>query len=143
MAWRPSRYLIEGELDNTTLGTVTGWMQFTGMLFRVTVELEGDFHADIRGTKIHLTGSSRSDIDAAATFMDPFDLYQLGKVLNITAGRPPHDPSHAPHIEWFSRRNGRVVIELRPDQVQVIGQPMLASASTAAAPAHQKLPEAE
>jgi hypothetical protein len=30
MAWRPSEYLIDGELDNTTPGKVTGWMRFAG-----------------------------------------------------------------------------------------------------------------
>ena len=31
MAWRPNDQLIEGELDNTVQGKVTGWMQFVGM----------------------------------------------------------------------------------------------------------------
>ena len=31
MAWRPSEYLIDGELDNTNPGKVTGWMRFAGM----------------------------------------------------------------------------------------------------------------
>ncbi len=35
MAWRPTEYLLEGELDNTTPGKVTGWMQFT-VSFRQT-----------------------------------------------------------------------------------------------------------
>ena len=31
MAWRPTRYLIEGELNNTVLGKITGWMKFAGI----------------------------------------------------------------------------------------------------------------
>jgi len=31
MAWRPTAYLIEGELDNTASGKVTGWMRFAGI----------------------------------------------------------------------------------------------------------------
>jgi len=41
MAWRPTQYLIRGELDNTHLGKVTGWMEFTGMKEKVTFDLEG------------------------------------------------------------------------------------------------------
>jgi hypothetical protein len=56
MAWRPSEYLIDGELDNTTPGKVTGWMQFAGMQEKVTFDLNGNFHRDIRGAKIYLKG---------------------------------------------------------------------------------------
>ena len=52
MTWRPTKYLLEGELDNTHLGRVTGWMQFAGMKEKVTLLLKGDFHRDIRGAKI-------------------------------------------------------------------------------------------
>ena len=34
MAWRPNRYLLEGELDNTQPGKVTGWMRFAGLTGR-------------------------------------------------------------------------------------------------------------
>ena len=61
MAWRPTEYLIEGELDNTTPGKVTGWMRFAGMASNVTFDLRGNFHRDIRGAKIRFTG----DGDAA------------------------------------------------------------------------------
>jgi hypothetical protein len=63
MAWRPSVCLIEGELDNTTLGHVTGWMQFTGMENKVTFVLRGDFHRDIRGAtaKNKSSGQRRYD----------------------------------------------------------------------------------
>ena len=44
MAWRPTRYLKEGQLENTTLGKVTGWMEFAGMKEKVTFNLGGDFH---------------------------------------------------------------------------------------------------
>ena len=31
MAWRPTQYLIAGELDNTIPGKASGWVQFAGM----------------------------------------------------------------------------------------------------------------
>ena len=52
MAWRPTQYLIEGELDNTQPGKVTGWMRFAGLKQLVTFDLSGNFHRDIRGAKI-------------------------------------------------------------------------------------------
>jgi len=39
MAWRPTEYLIEGELDNTNPGKVTGWMRFAGLKDKVTFDL--------------------------------------------------------------------------------------------------------
>ena len=58
MAWRPTRFLIEGELDNTTLGKVVGWMRFAGLPEKVAFELRGDFHRDIRGTRITFKGDN-------------------------------------------------------------------------------------
>ena len=49
MAWRPMRFLIEGVLDNTVRGKVTGWMRFVGLQGKVTFDLDGNFHRDIRG----------------------------------------------------------------------------------------------
>ncbi|HUX02755.1 MAG: hypothetical protein WBD75_02335 [Phycisphaerae bacterium] len=129
MAWRPTRYLIEGELDNTVPGKVTGWMEFAGMGQRVTFDLAGDFHRDIRGAKIHLVGKGIREDPAAAKHMDGLAVHQTGKVGDITAGLPPRDYAGYPYIEWYSKENGRVVLELEPEQVQVIGTPIPASES--------------
>ena len=40
MAWRPTEYLIEGELDNTNPGKVRGWMRFAGMKEIINVRPE-------------------------------------------------------------------------------------------------------
>src|SRR5262249_47273328 len=42
---------------------------------------------------------------------------------DITAGLPPQDYSDTPYIEFYSEENGRVVLELDPHQVEVIGTP--------------------
>jgi len=126
MAWRPTQYLIEGELDNTAPGKVTGWMTFTGLRDKVTFDLEGNFHRDIRGAKIHFTGDAyedNNDIDSGSYF-EGFALHQTGKVGDITAGLPPCDYGREPYIEWFGEENGRVVIELEPVQIEVIGTPI-------------------
>ena len=31
MAWRPSDWVLEGELDNTILGWTTGWLKIEGV----------------------------------------------------------------------------------------------------------------
>lgn len=131
MAWRVSAYLIEGELDNTHRGQVTGWMQCAGMRGKMTLDLTGDFHRDIRGAKIHFTGdASETNPPAdAAAYLDGLAMHQTGRVGDITAGLPPVDYVNYPYIEWYSDENGRVVIELEPSQVQVVGRPIPACES--------------
>ena len=124
MAWRPTRYLMEGELDNTVPGRVTGWMEFAGMEGKVTFDLTGDFHRDIRGAKVHFVGPGQRDDPAAAQYMIGMVEHQTGKAGDITAGLPPRDYVGYPYIEWYSKEDGRVVLELEPNQVQVIGTPI-------------------
>ena len=126
MAFRPTRLLIEGELDNTHPGKVTGWMKFAGLQEKVTFDLEGNFHRDIRGAKIHFTGDAYEDqaeLDGSS-YLDGFAVHHTGKAGDITAGRPPQDYSSTPYIEVYSDQNGRIVIELEPVQIEVIGTPI-------------------
>jgi hypothetical protein len=83
--------LLAGELDNTKLGKVTGWMRFAGLKDKVLFDLRGDFHRDIRGTRIRLEGDGREDDPEAASYMDGFAKEQRGNVGDITAGMPPRD----------------------------------------------------
>jgi hypothetical protein len=91
MAWRPYENLMDGELDNRTPGKVTGWMRFFRdgkNPLRVTFDLVGDFHEDIRGTKIRLSNPEPSDhYQDRGTYMDGFAPEQRGTVGDITAGR--------------------------------------------------------
>jgi hypothetical protein len=120
MAWRPSGYLIEGELDNTKRGKVTGWMRFVGLSRKVTFDLKGDFHRDIRGTRIRFKGDG--DESDAAAYMKGLAEHQRGDVGDMTAGLPPRDYADYPYLEWYGDENGRVVLELRPDQVEILGR---------------------
>jgi hypothetical protein len=131
MAWRPTEYLIEGELDNTDPGKVTGWMRFAGMKDKVTFDLEGDFHRDIRGAKIAFKGDAYEDQAeiVGQKYMEGLSLHQTGKVGDITAGLAPQDYTDYPYIEWYSQENGRVVLELEQVQVDVIGTPIPACES--------------
>ena len=99
MAWRPTQQLIGGELDNTHLGKVTGWMEFAGVNEKVTFDLEGDFHRDIRGAKIRFTGDA-AETGASADaekYMKGFASHQTGKVGDMTAGRPLADYVNYPY----------------------------------------------
>jgi len=125
MAWRPTEYLIEGELDNTVRGKVTGWLRFVGMDEKITLNLEGDFHRDIRGARLRIQTKTHSDDTfEAQKYMRGFDPQQTGAVGDITAGREPQDYVSYPYIEWYSDTNGRVVLELEPDEAEVIGEPL-------------------
>jgi len=121
MAWRPTRYLLEGELDNTKRGKVTGWMKFAGINGKVTFDLKGDFHRDIRGAKIRFQGDGTEEDPEATSYMHGFARHQTGSAGDITAGLRPHDYVEYPYVEWYSPENGRVVIELDPGQVEVLG----------------------
>ena len=178
MAWRPYQNLIDGELDNRIAGKVTGWMRFYRRgkkPFRVTFDLAGDFHEDIRGKVIRLSNPSPSDrnieLERKGTYMEGFVPMQAGSAGDITAGVPlgtwtpelaqkllaqqeaswemnavpqfkreeyrrefaernadriassePYYPYvDYPYIEWYSERNGRVVLELDSSQLEVIG----------------------
>ena len=131
MAWRPTQYLVEGELDNTRPHKVTGWMQFADMKNKMTFNLEGNFHRDIRGAKIHFQGDAyEGDYpEDAEGYMKSFAEHQTGKVGDMTTGLPPQDYGATPYLEIYSAQNGRIVIELEPVQVEVIGQPIPACES--------------
>lgn len=130
MAWRPNEQFIEGILDNTIPGKVTGWMKFAGVDEKVVFDLKGDFHRDIRGAKIRLHGDGEAiDNNSASMEMEGFSKLQKGNTGDMTAGREPIDYVDYPYFEWYSEDNGRVVIELQPEQVEILTQPIPACES--------------
>jgi len=130
MAWRPNEQFIEGVLDNTVPGKVTGWMKFIGKDENVVFNLEGDFHRDIRGSKVRLHGNGESaNTEESTKYMEGFSKLQKGNVGDMTAGREPADYVNYGYFEWYGDDNGRVVIELAPDQVEILTQPIPACES--------------
>ncbi len=123
MTWRPTKYLLEGELDNTRPGKVTGWMKFAGMTDRVTFDLDGDFCQDIRGARVVLTGKYDGGKMEATEAMKGFAEQQRGKVGKITAGLPPQDYTPFPFIEWLGESNDRVVMYVEAEQIKVVREP--------------------
>ena len=132
MAWRPSEQLIEGVLDNTAPNKVTGWMKFAGTKEKVVFDLEGNFHRDIRGAKVRLCGDGESaDQQEAEKYMEGFSTLQKGKVGDMTAGLPPCDYGALgeAYFEWYGDDNGRVVLEIGTDQIELLTQPIPACES--------------
>lgn len=123
MAWRPHEQLIDGELSNVEPGRVLGYLRFRGLPEPVRLSLTGEFHRDIRRATIRLKGPA-DGTDCDAGYMEGFALLQTGSVGDITAGREPFDYVDYPYIEWFSNDNGRVVLELEPEQISVVGNPL-------------------
>ena len=78
MAWRPYENLLEGELDNTVPGKVTGWLRFVAMDRKVTLDLAGDFHRDIRGAKIRLSNPNPSERATGGAYMEGSSPVQRG-----------------------------------------------------------------
>lgn len=124
MAWRPYENLIEGELDNSLPGRVTGSLRFLGLDEPVRFDLKGDFLADIKGKIIRLKNASPADrngaLNRSGTYMKGFSALQRGEAGDITAGLPPRPYVEYPYIEWYSEANGRCVLELDQDQIEVI-----------------------
>jgi hypothetical protein len=120
MAWRPKDNLIEGELDNTVLGKVTGWLKFLGMAEVVRLDLAGDFASDVRGRRLRLRNPKPTHRNGDPGYMDKFSATQTGEVGDITAGLPPYPHVKYPYVEWYSRENGRVVMEFEADEVEVV-----------------------
>lgn len=110
MAWRPSENVIDGVIDNTVPGHVTGWVRFAGTLggWRVVrLYLTGDFTGTLRGTKLRLRGQGQKPKP------EPIDRL-IALAQHGTVGLMDYTPYRqgGVYLEWFSDENGRVVLEL-------------------------------
>lgn len=126
MAFRPTSNLIEGVLDNTTPGRVQGWIDFYRegkKPLHCVLDLDGDFYDDIRGRILHFWNERPSDAGCDGSlgriepeYIDRMHLTQEGIVGDITT----QDQGTA-YIEWYSKRNGRVVLNIPASQSEVLG----------------------
>lgn len=125
MAWRPTKYLIEGLLDNTQQGKIIGWMRFAGKKELIQFNLKGNFHRDIQGAKIYFKSDAKEEDEGAYQYMKGFSTIQQGKAGDMTAGFQPADYAHnRVYLEWYSHDNGRVVLEFEQNKITLIGQPL-------------------
>lgn len=126
MAFRPTPNLIEGVLDNTSPGRVEGWIDFCRkgkQPLHCVLDLDGDFHDDIRGRILHIWNEHPTDAGFDGSlgriepkYMDHMHPFQVGKIGNVAARH------HAEaYIEWYSDHNGRVVLSIPSPQFEVLG----------------------
>ena len=137
MAWRIHDSVIRGEIDNRTRGRITGKLWLHGATEPVELNLRGNAHADLAGCRMEFVNPAATiAMRTDATFSSP----QIGTAGDITASRKvrvldlPVDewlaakragkpaPEHwgnSLYIEWFSERNGRVVVEIADCEVTV------------------------
>lgn len=137
MAWRIDEQVVRGEIDNRLRGCVKGRIWFVGRDEPVELKLEGNCWRDLAGRWLEFTNPDPKpgDIDSLAALQD-------GVVGDITASRKvkvlefPLDQLHlyyktgrempwhwgnSLYLEWFSARNGRVVIESTSFELKIGG----------------------
>jgi hypothetical protein len=129
MAFRIHQSVLRGEIDNRVKGIVRGKIWLEGRAQPLVLELQGNAHPDLAGClltfKNRLTAELLHRSEDLAT-------EQRGAIGDLTASRKvrvmeipmpeaylmkkrgEHVPEHLAnclYLEWFSERNGRVVIE--------------------------------
>ena len=145
MAWRPSDWDFEGELDNTVPNWTTGWVRLRGRDQPLLLKLLGNCHPDLAGWKFRIV---RSDpipdwVDYKNEHCDTIATDQSGTIGDVTADqllqhyecstdefverlhagdRPATTLRKALYLEWFSNNNDRVVIQSTRLAVERIGE---------------------
>jgi hypothetical protein len=135
MAWRIHDHVLRGEIDNRTRGRVTGKIWLDGLEDPMVLDLRGDCYPDLAGCHLKFENPAPVPLKTAPPF-----LKQNGEVGDITAarkvrvfdipfeeayalikagGKPPEHMANCLYLEWYSRRNGRVVVESADYRLEV------------------------
>lgn len=147
MAWRPGRLVMAGELDNTHIGWTIGWLELEGFDERLQLKLLGNCHPDLAGWKFRikrvlpepgtdLDGDEDSDYSGisfdqsghvgditADQVLKHFEIGNDELIQRLRAGEhPPFTWRKCLYLEWFSNRNGRIVIQSTRLEVERIGE---------------------
>lgn len=137
MAFRIHDSVVRGEIDNRVKGVVRGKIWVEGRAEPVTLELKGNAWPDLAGCLLKFTNSQQRVPHHGLDSLNP---QQDGRAGDITASRKvrvmeipmpeaylmkkrgEHVPEHMAnslYLEWFSRQNGRVVIESADYQLDI------------------------
>ena len=132
MAWRRTEQILDGELDNTTPGWTIGWIRLRGRTEPLRLKLAGNCHPDLAGWKFRIIRTEPDPDGDEPTNLTGIMTDQSGTIGDVTADqllqhyecstgeflrlchegqRPPTALRKALYLEWFSNRNGRVVIQ--------------------------------
>ncbi len=123
MAWRVSDNLIDGTMDNTAPGKVTGSLRFIGRKRPVRLDLAGDLGGEGRGKRLVLRNAKPQERNRLlpgprghrpGTYMEGFAQVQRGEVGTMEVD------ARGAYLEWYGEKNGRVVIELPREQVEIV-----------------------
>lgn len=139
MAWRMDKSVVRGEIDNRRRNVVAGRVWLVGRQDPVELRLEGNCSGDLAGRLFLFTNPRPESGDAVM-----LAARQEGRAGEMTASRKVRDIpraelerlmaggerivgsnyplANALHLEWFSRANGRVVIESTAYHMEV-GEP--------------------
>jgi hypothetical protein len=135
MAWRIDESVVRGEIYNRVEGRVTGRIWFVGLDEPVELELKGNPWRDLAGHVLKFTHANPKPGK-----LDGLAKVQHGVVGDMTASRKVKVPeipieevmrlakaglpwpwhwANSVYLEWFSERNGRVVIESSNYQIEI------------------------
>ncbi|MBI2813818.1 MAG: hypothetical protein HYX71_06005 [Opitutae bacterium] len=138
MAWRINEAVVRGEFDNRMRGRVTGRIWFVGRADPVTLELKGNCWRAGAGRRLEFSNPEPKPGD-----IGKLAARQQGVVGDITASRKVKVPEipleqigeyyaakkpwpwhwgNSLYLEWFSERNGRVVIETASFDLKIVGE---------------------
>ena len=135
MAWRLNDFVVSGVIDNTERGRVHGKLWLGEKPVPINLELRGNCEEDLAGCRIEFR-----NINAKPKGQPPNIGDQTGDVGCFSASNKvwatPNDidpmfltkseikkfgQSNLLYLEWFSARNGRVVVEIIGPQIKVSG----------------------
>jgi len=129
MAFRIHDSVARGEIDNRVKGIVRGKIWVEGRPEPVALELKGNAWPDLAGCLLTFTNPQKR---IPHQHLDSLHPIQRGSIGDLTASRkvrvfdvpleealamirrkekPPEHMANSLYLEWFSERNGRVVIE--------------------------------
>lgn len=129
MAFRIHDSVVRGEIDNREKGIVRGKIWVEGRAEPVVLELKGNAHPDLAGCRLTFQNPQKRIPHHGLDSLNPL---QSGTIGDLTASRkvrvfdvpleealdmiqrkekPPEHMANCLYLEWFSEKNGRVVIE--------------------------------
>jgi hypothetical protein len=135
MAWRIHEHVLRGKIDNRTRGRVKGEIWLAGIDQSLVLDLTGDGAPDLAGCELSFENPKPIPMTTS-----PPAPQQCGPAGDITAARkvrvfdvpieeamamyrrgetPPEHMANSLYLEWFSQRNGRVVIESADYRLQI------------------------
>ncbi len=126
-------WVVEGELDNTTQGWTIGWVKIQGREEPLQLKLAGNCHPDLAGWKFKIIRTDPiPDWVEPLNHLESIATDQSGNIGDVTADQmlkhfecsvkefvqrsyagdqPPTTWRKSLYLEWFSVKNGRVVIQ--------------------------------